>query len=141
MTVNIVLDTNILVAGLRSNQGASFQLLSLLPTNQIQIHLSVPLYFEYEDVLHRHLDSSIFTATDIQQYLDYLCSIAILHPIYYLWRPFLRDPKDDMVLELAVAANCSYIITFNEKDFVGSDQFGTVPLRPKTFLQLLGVSK
>ena len=140
MVPQVVLDTNILYSGLRSNQGSSYQLLSLLEYNRYQIHLSVPLVLEYEDVLRRYQDAISFSDIDIKQYLDYLCSIAIHHPIYYLWQPFLRDPKDDMVLESAIAAQCQYIITFNEPDFVGCEQFGLQTIRPRPFLTILGES-
>lgn len=58
---------------------------------------------------------------------------------FFLWRPFLKDPKDDMVLELAVEAQCEYIVTFNQKDFVGSDQFGIAVVTPQEFLRKTGV--
>ena len=57
--------------------------------------------------------------------------------IFYLWRPFLRDPNDDMVLEVAVEAQCSYIVTFNTRDFAGIEQFGLQTLTPGEFLALL----
>ena len=58
--------------------------------------------------------------------------------IYYLWRPFLRDPKDDHVLELGVAANCEGIVTFNVRDFAGVDQFGLWIMTPREFLARIG---
>ena len=59
-------------------------------------------------------------------------------PIYFLWRPFLKDPKDDHVLELAAVAGCDYIITFNLRDFAGIDQFGLKTMTPAKFLELIG---
>ena len=61
-----------------------------------------------------------------------------MSPIFYLWRPFLRDPKDDMVLELAVNAGCGLIITFNHVDFQGVDEFGIRTATPRRFLQGIG---
>lgn len=56
----------------------------------------------------------------------------------FSWRPFLRDPKDDMVLELAIAAGCEFIVTFNRKEFAGVDIFGIAVVTPKEFLQETG---
>ena len=117
--IQVVLDTNILVSALRSRRGASFKLLSLLGTDYFQIHLSVPLVFEYEDVLSRYQSELGRSATKIKDFLDYICSTATLHDVYFLWRPFLSDPNDDMVLDLAVNAACSYIVTYNLRHFRG----------------------
>lgn len=71
--------------------------------------------------------------------IDYLCSIGNLWKIFYLWRPFLKDPKDDMILELAVVSRSKYIVTYNCKDFDGSNQFDVGVLTPKEFLIKIGV--
>ena len=70
--------------------------------------------------------------------LDYICEVANPRKVFYLWRPILKDPKDDMVLELAVAASCNFIVTFNQQDFQGVEKFGLQVLPPKEFLQLIG---
>lgn len=116
------MDTNVVVAGLRSRRGASFRLLSEVGKGRFEIALSVPLVLEYEDALHRHADVTELTSADVNTVLDYFCKVAHLQRIFYLWRPLLRDPKDDLVLELAVAARCQFIITYNIRDFVGTDQ-------------------
>jgi putative PIN family toxin of toxin-antitoxin system len=97
----VVLDTNVLVAGLRSSRGASFRVLSLLPSQRFQIHLSVPLLAEYEAVLSRERAVFGLSASDIDDVLDFLCQTAQLHEVY-LWRPFLPDARDEMILDLAV---------------------------------------
>src|SRR5579859_1936828 len=89
-----VLDTNVLLAALRSKRGASYLLLSLFGTGKFEIALSVPLVLEYEAVIMRYLRELTVTSRDVSDILDYLCAIAKRQPIYYLWRPFLRDPKD-----------------------------------------------
>jgi hypothetical protein len=71
----------------------------------------------------------------------YLCSIATHHEIFYLWRPFLRDPKDDMVLEVAVAAGCESIVSYNVQDFKGSEKFGVKIESAKEILVRMGVLK
>lgn len=70
--------------------------------------------------------------------LDYLCAVGHPRRIHFLWRPFLRDPGDDMVLELAVAAGCGFIVTFNTRDFAGSEQFGALAVTPRQFLAVIG---
>ncbi len=143
MAVNhVVLDTNILVAGLRSRRGASFKLLSLLGKRpNVQIHLSVPLILEYEATLLAQRTALGLGIAEVADVLDYLCSIAGHHEIFYLWRPFLRDPKDDMVLELAVAASCPTIVSYNKGDFQGSEDFGVQVESAKEFLIRMGEIK
>jgi predicted nucleic acid-binding protein len=97
----VVLDTNVLVSGLRSQYGASFRILQLVGTGRFDIHLSVPLVLEYEDVLVREITAGRTTREVVAAVLDFHCSVARRHAIAYLWRPFLRDPGDDMVLEVA----------------------------------------
>jgi hypothetical protein len=67
----------------------------------------------------------------------YLAGQSHLQEIYFLWRPFLADPDDDMVLELAFAAGCPHIITYNVNDFRGSEQLGVTALSPRQFLNLI----
>lgn len=133
----IVLDTNVVYAALRSKRGASYRLLSLLESNKFEINLSVPLVIEYEDVLKRKQKTLTFSETRIDQFLDYLCMVGNLHEVFFLWRPILNDPKDDMILELAVRAECQYIVTYNKRDFEGVDQFGIEPVTAKEFLEII----
>lgn len=133
----IVIDTNVIVSALRSQFGASYKLLMLLESNKFEIHLSVPLVLEYEEAAKRQTGKDL-RASDVDDILDYLCMIAVLHEIYFLWRPFLSDPQDDMVLELAVAAQCKIIVTYNKQDFRGVEQFGIRVLTPREFLQEIG---
>lgn len=135
--MRVVLDTNVIVAGLKSKRGASFKVLSLIGTGKFDLVLSVPLLFEYESVLKRTTLMNI-TPKDIDDFLDYFCSIATRCKIFYLWRPLLKDPADDMILELAVESGSAYIITFNIGDFVGSNRFGISAITPKTFLTKIG---
>jgi predicted nucleic acid-binding protein len=60
------------------------------------------------------------------------------HKIFFLWRPLLSDPKDDMILELAIKAGCESIITYNTRDFAGAERFGVNLLKPLEFLRLIG---
>ena len=138
VTTKIVLDTSVLVSAARSRKGASFALVSLLPHPRFQICLSVAAYTEWQAVLSRpeHLPPGIDADTALG-FLRYLVSLAHLQDIHFLWRPFLRDPDDDMVLECAVAAGCSYIVTHNIKDFRRTEQLGVRAITPAEFLQIL----
>lgn len=108
-------------------------------TGQFDLHLSVPLVFEYEAVLLRELPRLQVTKEAVEAIIDFHCTVATHHPIFFLWRPFLRDPKDDMILELAVTARCGFIITYNTRDFAGVEQFGIRTIEPGAFLQHIGV--
>lgn len=134
----IVLDTNVLVAGLRSRAGASFRLLSLVGEERFDIHLSVPLVFEYEDALARQVAQHTVSTSAMEAVLDFHCAVAERHRIFFLWRPYLRDPRDDMVLELAVKAGAEFIITYNTRDFAGSQDFGVRAIPPAVFLMHIG---
>ena len=138
MLPRIILDTNVFIAALRSTHGASFKLLSLLGTGKFDLIISVPLVFEYEDVAKRQARALGLTNKDIDDILDYLCQVGEQRSIFFLWRPLLRDPKDDFVLELAVESGCDYIVTFNAKDFVGAERFGLQILQPKDLLKIIG---
>ena len=135
----IVIDTNILVSALRSKRGASYQLLMLLDSGLYTPVVSVPLVLEYESAAKKLLGRIRLSEQDVDAVVDYLCAHAISTGVFYLWRPFLKDAKDDMVLEAAVASGCSHIVTFNEKDFSGSEQFGVHIVTPQTFLLKIGV--
>lgn len=135
MKENIVIDTNVLVSALRSQRGASFRLLQLTGKGHFETVLSVPLLLEYEDVLTREyvpIDKKSVTAV-----LDYLCMVSNPRKVFYLWRPVLKDAKDDHVLELAVEARCSSIVTYNKRDFEGAQQFRLTIETPLEFLQRL----
>ncbi len=89
---------------LRSKYGASFKLLSLVDSNHFKINLSVPLALEYEEVAKRENQQGAIPDEDIDNILDFLCRVANFHEIFFLWRPYLKDFKDDFVFELAMAA-------------------------------------
>lgn len=138
VTIRVVLDTCVLVAAARSRQGASFALLASLPNSRFQMFLSVGVYTEWQAVLTRpeHLPKGADPSLALE-FVRYLASLAYLQDVHFLWRPFLKDPDDDMVLECAVAASCKYIVTHNVKDFRRSEQLGVAAITPAEFLQLL----
>ena len=133
----MVLDSNVLVAALRSRNGASFQLLRLLREDRFEVALSVPLAFQYESVLVRHAKELELSKQEAIGLVDYFCHIAHKQEIHFRWRPTLSDPNDEFVLELAVAAECRFIVTHNIKDFHGAQRFGVSIVTPGEFLRLL----
>ena len=135
----IVIDTNVLVSAMRSRDGYAFRLIELLGKGKFTVHLSVPLLMEYEEVLKRELPNLRVSHAVVDNVLDYLCEVAEPHEIFFLWRPFLRDPDDDMVLEVAVKAGCQYIVTFNRRDFAGIEQFALEVVTPGEFLKNEGI--
>jgi putative PIN family toxin of toxin-antitoxin system len=134
MMVDIVLDTNVLVTALKSSRGASYQLLTMLESSQFQVHISTTLVAEYEAVLKRGLLT--LSESQIDDVLDFVCAQAKHHKIYYLWRPILKDPADDFVLELAVKSQAR-IITWNINDFKRALTMGVVVQTPREFLDFL----
>jgi len=134
----VVVDTNVLLAALRSRHGASYRLLSLLGDGRWQMNVSVPLVLEYEDVVKRPDSGVGLSAGEVDDILDFICAEANRREIFYLWRPILHDPRDDFILELAVESRCDYIVTFNVKDFAGADKFGIEVVTPREFLRKLG---
>lgn len=133
----IVLDTNVLYAGLYSASGKSYQLLRAIDEGRVRIALSTPLLFEYEDVLKRNQAELNLSDAEVDVVLDNLCARADFQAVYFLWRPCLPDAKDDMVLELAVAAQVPCIVSFNAKDFGPASRFGIEVLTPKIMLEEL----
>ena len=136
--MRIVVDTNVLYSALKSMRGASYRLISQLPCNTFQIILSVPLYVEYQEVLLKGNLLERYSKQEILGFLRYFCKICIHQEIFYLWRPVLKDQKDDMILELAVAGDCDYIVIHNIKHFKDLEQFKSKPITPKEFIGLQG---
>lgn len=140
MSERIVLDTNVVVSGLRSSRGASFRVLQMVGTDEFEIALSVPLVLEYEDVLKRESQDLGLLVEDVDALIQYWCGVAHLQEIHFLWRPAMKDPKDDHILELAVAAGCARIITHNTRDFAQSATWGIEAIGPGEFLKRIGVT-
>jgi putative PIN family toxin of toxin-antitoxin system len=134
----VVIDTNVLVAALLSNRGASHRLLRLVGDDRWRMNLSVPLVLEYEQTLKRVCADEALTGADIDGVLHFLCANANLRLIFFLWRPLLPDPRDHFVLELAVESRADFLVTFNTKDFAGAEQFGIRVIRPREFLAIIG---
>jgi putative PIN family toxin of toxin-antitoxin system len=124
--MRVVLDTDVVVSGATSPKGASRLWLLAALRGDVRQLISVPLAFEYEAVLKRpeHLARAGVQPEDIDRLLDSLLRMAELVDIAYSWRPSLRDPGDEMVLEAAINGSADWLITFNERDFAGAARFG-----------------
>lgn len=140
--MNYVLDTNVLVAAVRSPAGASAEILRRVLHRKVGALCSVPLFMEYEAVLMRqeHLAAAGAHADQVSNLLDALAGVVIRVEIQFLWRPQLRDPNDDLVLELAVngqgLGDSVAIITSNQKDFLPQvAKFGIGVMTPRQFFQ------
>jgi predicted nucleic acid-binding protein len=103
--------------------------------------VSVPLVVEYQKVVSDPEHDLPYTLDEIGRFLDYFCAVSDRRKVYFLWRPYLRDPMDDMVLEAAVAGQCKYIVTFNTRHFAGVDRFGIRAMWPSDFLKILKEKK
>ena len=134
----VVIDNNILYAGLYSSTGASFQLLLLVRSGLVIPCVSVTLAMEYEAVLSARLEQLDLTQEEVNGFLGYFVALSERIKIFYLWRPGLRDPGDDMVLETAVAARADFIVTHNIKDFTGAERFGIRVVTPGWFIRNFG---
>jgi len=138
VALSLVLDTDVLVAALRSDRGASRQLLLAALGRRFELLLSVPLILEYEAVLTRpqHLTASGLSSADVMHVLDDLVAVARPVRLSFRWRPRLSDPDDDMVLETAINGSATAIVTFNQGDFAaGMKSFDTAVILPAVAIQ------
>ncbi|MGA2375404.1 MAG: putative toxin-antitoxin system toxin component, PIN family [Candidatus Sulfotelmatobacter sp.] len=138
MAVSYVLDTDVVVAALRSDRGASRQLLLAALDRRFELLLSVPLMLEYEAVLSRpqHLAASGLSGAEVGRVFDDLAAVARPVRLAFRWRPRLPDPDDDMVLETAINGRASAIVTFNQRDFADAGkEFNCAVILPAAALQ------
>ncbi|MGB7266955.1 MAG: putative toxin-antitoxin system toxin component, PIN family [Terracidiphilus sp.] len=138
----MVLDTSVLVAAIRSPGGASRKLLEAALSGQVQILISTALVLEYEAVLTRieHLRVAELTLGEVEELLDAICRKALEVPIEFQWRPQLRDPDDEMVLEAAINGHAEAIVTFNRAHFASAaKQFGLMVLYPREAIGKAGI--
>jgi len=121
------------VASLRSGLGSSRQLLIGALDRRFEVLASVPLIIEYEAVLTRpeHLNASGLTSRQVNEVLDALAKVSIPVHLRYLWRPRLKDPADEMVLETAVNGGADWLVTFNIRHLsAAAREFGIPVARP-----------
>ncbi len=139
MPRRVVMDTNVLIAALRSRTGASARVLREIQQSRIEIQLSVPLHFQYVTLVARQLDELCYSTREVAGILAYLRDVATLHELYFLIRPGLVDPGDDMILELASKSRAEFIVTHNARHFAGAaERYGVTVVRPIQLLEALG---
>lgn len=133
----IIIDTDVIVAALRSPVGASAQIVRSVLKRERAVAVSVAMVLEYEAVATRpeHLAASGLTEVQVQTVIDALASVAKPIVTHFRWRPQLRDADDEMVLEAAVNANAEAIVTFNRRDFAPAARFGIAVLSPGQLLE------
>jgi putative PIN family toxin of toxin-antitoxin system len=128
-----VLDTSVLVVALRSKSGASAALLGLVADRIVTPLISTPLWYEYEDVLRRPEQRRIIDTVEggVDGFLAALASASEAVEIYYRWRPQVRDPGDEMVLETAINGRADALVTHNLRDFgTAGEAFGVPVIGP-----------
>ena len=104
----------------------------------LKLAVSIPLYLEYLDVLLRpEIKLNGVSDADVINFVRKILDYSHKQSIYFRWRPWLKDPNDDMILELAIASQSSYIVTFNRKDFANIELFGIKAILPSDFLKIV----
>jgi putative PIN family toxin of toxin-antitoxin system len=138
-TPRVVIDTNVLVAGLRKTGGASHRLIMMAHQRKIQPLLSVPLLLEHEEVFNRPGLLPHFSPKEIDTFLSFWCRLAVEQKIHFGWRPFLSDPDDDMLVELALAGHADYLVTSNLRDLQPAVALGIRVVTPGDFVSILAL--
>jgi putative PIN family toxin of toxin-antitoxin system len=137
---DIVVDTNVVIAAQRSRRGASNELLQRLHDPRITLPVSNTLLFECDEILHREQAGIGLTEQQIADLLDGFCRIGVKHYLSFLWRPATRDPDDDFLLDLAVTARATHVVTHNVRDLEAARPFGINVVTPGQFLDILRTS-
>ena len=133
-----LLDTNVVVAGLRSPTGASAALIDRAFGRAFTLLLSVPLALEYEAICRDPAQRIVsgLSEAEVSHIISALCAISEPVDPWFLWRPQLRDPSDEMVLEAAVNGRADALVTFNRRDFGDAPgHFGIALLSPREALR------
>jgi putative PIN family toxin of toxin-antitoxin system len=138
MLRRVVLDTSVIVAALRTRRGAANRVLRLVASGRLVLLATPPLFLEYEDVLRRPEQRLVhgLTPEAIDGFLAELAAWVEPVDVHFLWRPQVRDPSDEMVLEAAINGRADALVTYNVKHFAApGDRFGIPILRPADVLE------
>jgi putative PIN family toxin of toxin-antitoxin system len=133
---SIVLDTNVVISALRSRRGASFAILRQIGKSWVPL-ISVPLVLEYEAVGKREAGNLNIPENTVEAIVRAFCFAGRETDVYFRIRPFLPDPRDEFLLELAVAGHADAIVTHNVRHFFGVEQFGIRVMTPGEFLRTI----
>lgn len=134
----IVLDTSVVVAGLRTRLGAGNAVLQLVSRRRLIALATPPLFLEYEDALKRpeHRLAHGLTIEEVDEFLAEFAALIDPVDVHFQWRPQSRDPNDEMVLEAAINGGADVLVTYNTGDFAGAaERFGILVLRPGDLLK------
>ena len=137
----VILDTNGVLAALRSQTGASFRLLGTIGHPQWRSVVTPALMYEYEDVARRPGAAPGLSPPDITNILDMIYRESHRQLVWFAWRPLSPDPGDDAILEAAIAGRCDYVVSFNERHLRVIQEFGIEVLKPVDLLKLIGEIK
>jgi putative PIN family toxin of toxin-antitoxin system len=134
----VVVDTSVIVAGLRSQLGASNRILTLVAERRLVPLVTTAFFLEYEDVLNRP-EQRLATGMAMEDVLGFIAALAsAAEPVdvHFMWRPQLADPADELVLEAAVNGRASAIVTHNVRDFLpAAGDFGIEAITPGVMLR------
>jgi putative PIN family toxin of toxin-antitoxin system len=139
--IRAIMDTNVLVSGLRSPDGASYELLARLREGSWALVLSNTVLGEYHEILHREAEFLGLTHREADAYIDAMCELAERFSPTTQWQPAANDPDDEAIIQLAREAQVLYLVTHNVRDVSRAAQFGVRVVRPAEFLEILRQTK
>jgi putative PIN family toxin of toxin-antitoxin system len=135
--IQVVIDTNVVVAAIKSNRGAAYKIINSLPSPKWQNNVSTALLCEYEEQANLHGPAAGLTPVETYRLLNSLSGFSKFIDIYFRWPDYVRDQDDRIMLDIAVAVRADYIITFNIRNFVRAQEVGIKLITPGEFLRLI----
>jgi len=133
--MNVTIDSNVLVAAVRSTLGWSYKLVRDIGVDpRWQVCVTVPLLHEYAEQICKAGHTPEWSPENREDFLDYICASSECFEVHYLWRPLLADEDDHLVLEAAMASSSPVIVTFNKRDLAPAEKMGISLMTPKEFM-------